>query len=67
MNLLDIITKYINKEVISNASYDEELLNISLEQSLQTLLYPTTKVVEYKKHYIYDISGQYLLQGKFHP
>lgn len=49
--LVEVLKKYLNKETI-NASYDEALLKVSLEQSLQTILYPVFELEEYKKYYI---------------
>lgn len=49
--LVEVLKKYLKKETI-NASYDEALLKVSLEQSLQTILYPVFELDEYKKYYI---------------
>ncbi|MCM1131343.1 MAG: nucleotidyltransferase family protein [Roseburia sp.] len=52
MDIIEVMKKYINNEMISDASYDSDLLTISIEQSLQPLLYNVTGVLEYKKYYI---------------
>lgn len=52
MDIIDVVKKYVHNEIVSNAIFEPELLKISIEQSLQPLLYNVTNVKEYKKYYI---------------
>ena len=52
MELTDIVYSYVNNATILNQVYDKELEKLAIEQSLQTLLYPVTKIREYKRYYI---------------
>ncbi|MDE5868420.1 MAG: nucleotidyltransferase family protein, partial [Anaeroplasmataceae bacterium] len=52
MEIIEVLKKYINNEQVENASFETELLKISIEQSLQPLLYNVISVKEYKKYYI---------------
>lgn len=61
MEIIDIINKYLNNETIDNESYDSKLLKLSIEQSLQTILYSVTNIIEYKKYYVSWV----ILQEKF--
>ncbi len=51
MKLTELITLYLNNKNC-DASLDESLIKLSIEQSLQTLLFPVTNNKEYKKYYV---------------
>lgn len=52
MNLVDTIKAYLKGEKLNNESFDEILLNHAITQSLDTILYPTLGLKEYKSYYI---------------
>ena len=46
--IIKCIKVYVNKETLQKPEDDSGLLKLSLEQALQTLLYPVYKDKEYK-------------------
>jgi len=52
MNLIDVLSLYVNNKKIEDSIYDKALVDLSIEQSLQTILYPVFGLKEYKKYYI---------------
>lgn len=46
--MVELVRAYLKKEHISNTKYTEEVLKQSLIQSLQPLLYPVYRLLEYK-------------------
>lgn len=52
MNLIDVLSLYVNNKKIEDGIYDKALVDLSIEQSLQTILYPVFGLKEYKKYYI---------------
>ena len=51
MDIIKLLKAYVNKEQL-NMDINNIDIKLLLEQSLQTLLYPTTNNKEYKKYYI---------------
>jgi len=43
---------YIKKEQLNKIDNDKDLINLAIEQSLQTILYPVYNDKTYKKYYI---------------
>lgn len=52
MNIVDVVQNYLNKPQLINCEFDNDLLEISIEQSFQPILYVVTGLKEYKKFYI---------------
>lgn len=51
MDIIKLLKSFVNKEQL-NINPSKEDVNLLIEQSLQTLLYPVTNNKEYKKYYV---------------
>ena len=52
MDFIEIVKSYLKNEKLNNEIYDKELVKIAIEQSLETILYPTLSNEAYLSFYV---------------